>query len=465
MMWRSLRLRLAMAAALSISLAVVVAGAGLVSLFERHVVRRVDAELESTVRSLIAAVEIDGGGRLSLPRQPSDPRFEQVTSGQYWQVDGGRMGLLRSRSLWDGLLESPRDNLGPGVVLRHRITGPAGTTLYVVERSVMMSATGRDVPVTVRVTAALDAAEIARATGEFAEEVAVSLLVLAVVLVGAAMAQIFVGLRPLDRVRSNVLDVLAGRRNRVEAEGPSEVMPLVDTLNGLLDAQEKAIGAARQRAADLAHGLKTPLSVLRADAERLRARGETEIADEVAELAILMRRHIGRELSRTRLASSLRRDAATGLRDILERIARTLARGPRGDELVFDIDVPDNVAVAVEPDDLAEVLGALMENAAQWARSRVCVQAEPRGDTVEIKVGDDGPGVSGEALSRLGERGVRLDERVDSHGLGLAIATDIIDAYGGQIRFAVNDGLEVVITLSRADRREAGCSRYLTTDA
>ncbi|MEZ5844122.1 MAG: sensor histidine kinase [Hyphomicrobiaceae bacterium] len=456
MTWRSLRLRLTVAAVLSVSLALLIAGVGLINLFERHVGRRVDDELETTLRSLVAALEIDANGRVALTREPGDPRYEQVTSGHYWQVAASGTEAIRSRSLWDHALELPRDELAIGQLHRHRVIGPGGATLRVVERSVVVVGTtngpGTPTSMTVRVAAATDAAEVTRAVDHYAGELASSLLVLATVLLAAAMAQIFVGLRPLDRVRLSVLDVLAGRRKRVVAEGPGEVMPLVEAVNGLLNAQEMAIASARMRAADLAHGLKTPLAVLATGAERLRARGETDIADEIDDLVAMMRRHVSRELSRARLASQLPRSARSEVGSIATRIARTLARGPRGDEITFEIDVPADVTVPMEPDDLAEVLGALMENAQKWANQRVRVGTTTATGVMQITISDDGPGVPADKLHRLGARGVRLDERVEGNGLGIAIAADILEAYGGSMAFASREGFVVTISLPSSQR-------------
>ena len=433
-MGKSLRLRLAVAAALSIVMALVIAGFGLAAIFERHVIRRVEAELETHLRQLAAEIAIAPDGTLLVQRQPSDPRFESPLSGFYWQAElEGGQAALRSRSLWDHALELPARKAAPGIVESHVVPGPGATTLMAATRTI---AYPRDNDRSlVRLAVAIDRADIVQARRDFVDDVSVSLLLLSVVLIIASWMQIAIGLQPLEAMRQNVNRVRSGHDARLGVEEPTEVMPLVAEVNSLLDAQDKAIEQARQRAADLAHGLKTPLQVLTMDAERLRAKGEGEMASEIEELAAGMRRHVGRELSRARLHPSGKAvPHRTGLADAVERLVRVLARGPRGPHLRFEVDIADDAMVAMSPSDLIELVGNILDNAVKWAESLVQVRAR-LGTEVQLSIEDDGQGVSPDLLDKLGRRGVRLDQSVEGTGLGLAIACDIVDAYGARITF------------------------------
>jgi signal transduction histidine kinase len=257
------------------------------------------------------------------------------------------------------------------------------------------------------------------------------------VLIIAAWIQIAIGLQPLEALRRQVARVRSGLEPRLAVEEPTEVMPLVAEVNSLLDAQDKAIEQARQRAADLAHGLKTPLQVLTMDAERLRARGEAQMAAEIEDLAANMRRHVGRELSRARLQPrSKSGQHQTPLAETTHRIVRALERSPRGRQLRFEVAVPAGLTVPIAQSDLMELLGNLLDNAVKWAGSEVRVADRAVAGAHVLVIEDDGNGVSPAMLASLGQRGVRLDESVEGTGLGLAIASDIADAYGARITFA-----------------------------
>lgn len=447
---RSLRLRLLLAAAVSIALALVVAGFGWVRLFERHVERRLHEELEIQLQQLAASIVFDAGGKLRLKQQLADPRFNQVYGGLYWQLLDGDSVALRSRSLWDSVLPLPQDPLDLGIIHEHDITGPQGATLLVRERRLVYTTPAG--PRTVRLAVAVDRAELDRAVADFAADLLPSLAVLGVVLVAAAWLQVVVGLRPLEAVRRNLAAVRSFRQRRLARDYPDEVMPLVEEVNSLLEAQEQAIARARAHAADLAHGLKTPLTVLAADASRLKDKGETEIAAELDELADSMRRHVDRELARARIGVGRGfGEESADVGSIADRIVRTLQRSPKGETLRWEVEVVDRAIAAVDPQDLAELLGNLLENAVKWARQRVWLIASAE-DEVTIVVEDDGPGVPEEQLDDLGRRGLRLDSGVPGAGQGLAIVGEIVAAYRGGLSLSRGEagGLKATATLPRA---------------
>ena len=447
----SLRLRLMLAQATTIAVALVLAGIGLTLLFERHLERRVDEELATYARQLASRLVVDPDGSLRLFADLADPRFEVPLSGLYWQVASVPEGrLLRSRSLWDYVLDLPADALRPGSVHRHDLPGPGGTTLFVHERPLILgSGTGER---RVRVATAVDRASLEAARAAFAGQLALALALLAVVLIAAALAQVWFGLRPFERLRRAVGLVRARRSDRLAGSYPDEIRPLVDEVNALLEAQSATIARARAQAADLAHGLKTPLTVLRAEAAKLEAGGDAATAADLDRLAHDMQRHIDRDLARARLAATTRRSDATALAEVTRRLVQTLERTPRGGRLEWSIEVGVTLEVAVDADDLAELLGNILDNAAKWAREMVSIEAAVEAGRVTLIIADDGPGVHVGDRERLGTRGVRLDATTPGHGIGLAIARDIVEAYGGTLAFAnaPSGGLAVRLDLPAA---------------
>ena len=451
----SLRLRLVAGGIIAILLALAVAGAGLAVLFERHVARTIADDLEIHLKQLLAGIDIGTDGRLVLTRTPADPRFAEPLSGLYWQIEDDRGQILRSRSLWDTTLTLPADDPSPGEIHQHEIPGPANARVLVAERRV--SLTAGDQRVRVRVAAAADLARVSAAAAAFAKDLGVALGLLGAVLAAATAIQVSLGLRPLHALRRGVADVRAGRIRHLPTAIPVEVRPLVDEVNALLDGQEREIERSRGRAADLAHGLKTPLAALAADVRRLREQGQDAIARDIESLGEAMGRHVDRELARARVRGTAHRKAglSTELAPLVRSLLATLTRAPSGRRVMFDPQIADGLFVPIDRADLAEVLGNLLDNAARHAASRVRISAhaEPSGPSIVIE--DDGKGIAPAERSRVVERGARLDERTEGAGLGLAIVQDVLDAYGWRLDLATSDrlgGLAVTIAAGPLQR-------------
>ncbi len=259
---KSLKLRLLFVGAITISLALLAAGLGIVQLFERHVERRAEAELDTYIRQISAGITFDTKGEAVFNRLLADPRFDTPLSGLYWQIGDETTGrLLRSRSLWDSVLKLPNDILNDGAFHRHVLDGPSRTSLLVRERAITFTTPAG--PRKLKIAVALDQAEISAARADFAWDVMAALGLLALALMAAAWAQILIGLKPLTAVKRAVLAVRSGSKSRVDVAEPQEVMPLVAAVNSLLESQTKAMENARSRAADLAHGFKTLFSCFR----------------------------------------------------------------------------------------------------------------------------------------------------------------------------------------------------------
>ena len=294
----SLRLRLALAGAGAVCLALALAYFGLVLLFERHAYRTLSDDLDVFALQIIGRLEVDASGAPSLAQPPRDPRFEAPLSGLYWQITGGARPL-RSRSLWDGKLDLAADAPADGQTHRHQILGPDGKLLLAAERRVSPQGAPS---ANFRVVVASDLSRLRKARDEFAADLLPSLAVLAAFLAAAMWVQLTLGLRPLARLRAEVADIAKGRTQRLAGAAPAEVQPLVAEVNALLAAQDAEVEQARTRAADLAHGLKTPLAAIANDAARLREEGRDEIAGSLQVAAEAMGRHIERELARAEIA-------------------------------------------------------------------------------------------------------------------------------------------------------------------
>lgn len=446
----SLRLRLLAAGTAAVLVSLAVAALGLGLLFERHVRRLAIAELSFDLDQLAAALARGPGGTVVLRRTPTDPRFDQPLSGRYWQVET-EGAVHRSRSLWDGQLALPPPP-PDGSPREIEVVGPHSTTLLVQQRALRLGTR------TARAAVAIDLSELRAASRSFMGDAVPYFLLLAAVLIAAGWVQVTVGLRPLARVGSRVAEVRSGAAPRLGQDFPDEVQPLAAEVDALIAAREEETARARARAADLAHGLKTPLQALVGEADRLRAAGAAPAADGLDEIASAMGRHIDRELARARIALASP-GVACDPALVATRLLGVLRRTGAGERLAWQTEFAPGLRLRIDADDLTEALGAVLENAARHARSAVTVTAAaatPPGRAA-ILIRDDGPGIPEEYLETLTERGLRLDQAdfaPGGTGLGLAIAREITEAAGGTLSLHNrNPGLEVRLEFSLAAPR------------
>lgn len=437
----SLRFRLLAGAAVWIALALALAGLVLSGLFRDHVARRFEAELTNHLDQLAALTELGADGAPVLRQLLSDPRFRRPLSGLYWQVGPGDAPVLRSRSLWDEVLPLPADEVADGDIHRHSVVGPAGRQLSVLERAV----TFPNGTAPLRMAVAQDEAELRAVVADFNRVLWLSLGALALALIGAAVVQVSVGLRPLVRLRAELAAVRAGRRKRFGGDSPREVQPLLDDLNALLDHSEEVVVRARLQAGNLAHALKTNLAVLANEAE-----GEAA-ARRVAE----MRRHIDHHMARARAAAARGLPGvATPVADSAGALARVMEKLQGGNgRVIVTVRVPREHVFAGEREDLDEMLGNLLDNAMTWAGSRVEVASRlEAGGMLAVVVEDDGPGLPADRRDAVLAPGVRLDESTPGSGLGLAVVRDVARLYGGDLRLGDSSlgGLRVELVLPAA---------------
>lgn len=454
--WRSFRLRLLIGAAVWILGGMALSGLVLSQMFREHVVAQFDSEIQAHADELAGLIDYTARGKPFLHRPVSDPRFQAPGSGFYWQIeDFNGAEVARSASLGGGRLRLP-DNPPPvGEARRIFADGPRGPV-----RSVEKVAAKTGAPDgLLRVAVGVDEVQLDQVLSRFNRTLALSLGVIGLGLIGAAVLQVWFGLQPLGRVRSALAQVRMGRAARLPEDVPNEVRPLVHELNGLLEANTEVIRRARAQAGNLAHALKTPLAILTDEAERLERAGQAEAAETLRHQCERMRRQIDYQLARARAAASrstagAASDTAAVLTPILSAMRRLYA--PRG--IAFTLRADENVVVAVEAQDLGELTANLIDNAGKWARSTVRVVVErSAADTARIIIDDDGPGLAPESWEIVFDLGQRLDERAPGSGLGLAIVRDLVHLYGGRawLDAAPLGGLRAIIEIPVVQRHGA----------
>lgn len=279
-----------------------------------------------------------------------------------------------------------------------------------------------------------------------------AMIVLAALCMAGGLWVVRSGLSPFARLRSRLARVHAGRDRRVDGTYPTEVQPLVDDLNALLEQREQAVHRAIAKAGDLAHGLKTPLAILAQEAERADAAGHRELAAAIDQQVERMRKQIEYHLAHARAASGSAAGAACAVAVSTEPLARTMRRLYADRGITIDEKVPAGHVVRCQREDLDEMLGNLLDNACKWGKSRVAIESSGNGRDIVIEVDDDGPGLAASMRERVLQRGVRADEAAPGSGLGLAIVRDLADLYGGSIVLAESPlgGLRARLTLQRA---------------
>lgn len=436
---RSLTLRLVFSAGLWVVFALVIGGLLLSIVFRSYVEKGFDARLTLLLDALTAEIWVDSSGALRLADPLPEPRFNQPYSGWYWQVTPTYGQGLKSRSLWDAVL-TPQPGFTGDTDHRYYTKGPENERLRVVERDVTLP----DSSLAFRISVAASSKEIDSDIKSFNSFVRWSSVALAVGLIVSIFLQVRFGLGPLRDLGRALARVRSGRARRLEGDYPEEVQPLVQELNALLDHNEMVVERARTHVGNLAHALKTPLSVLK-----------NELGKDEAQAVQLeaMQKHIDYYLRQARVAA---RGGVVGVRTeiapVVDDMLRTLSKMHR--DKVVDAETRGDRALVFrgERQDLDEMLGNLMENAFKWAKEKVRITTRSDSGNVVIEVEDDGPGIPAEARARVFGRGNRIDEAKPGAGLGLSIARDIAGMCGGGITLGESDmgGLKASLRLPQA---------------
>lgn len=437
---RSLWFRLSAAAALFVSLALIFVWFSLSRLFENHVMAQYERELVSVIDTLAANLD-SGNAGLKLASEPADPRFSIPAGGRYWQVWLKGAPLLRSRSLWDTEIKYSEQEEGYDHLTA--IPGPSGDPILALSQKLSIEASKGALDVVV--TAAADKSDMDAALASFSRSLITMLALTAILLLSALGLQVFFGLRPLEELRDAVARVRTGGASRIDDTGPSEVRPLVSEINTLLLGERAAVERAKARASDLAHGLKTPLTILGQIGETLTGREQAEAADQIEEQVGLIRSRIDRQLALSRIAATGKERVEA--KEIIEKLLAAMRKMPSAQPISWRADIPARLAAAADPGDFAEAVGNVLDNARLHAKADISVTALEEGAVLRLSVEDDGNGIAEADHGRVLARGQRLDESSEGAGLGLAITSDILRAYGGALSLdrAAIGGLKVTM--------------------
>jgi len=451
----SLRIRLLAGTLVWIVISILVAGWGLGQLFHQHVEAQFDAELKNHLDQLTAQLILDEQNLAQVRLLPSDPRLNKPLSGLYWQIDriaaAGELptkAVLRSRSLWDETLAVPADTPADGEIHQHRIEGPQGDALRVVERTVTIDTHS------LRLIVAANESLMTGPIADFKGHLWLALGILGMGLTFAASIQVFVGLAPLRSMQDALGRVRHGDARNMEGTFPSEIMPLVNEFNAVLAQNAEVVERARTQAGNLAHALKTPLSVL-ANAANAPVKRNDELAHLVSAQVDIVRKQVDYHLSRAQAAASVRLPGVrTPVGPVIQGLVRVMQRVYADRNLEFAVVSADETLVfRGEEQDLQEMLGNLIDNASKWANSRIEIQARAEQERLTISVDDDGKGIAPDKRDTVLQRGVRVDQQVSGSGLGLAIVDDLARMYGGQLALADSPlgGLRASLSLPGAD--------------
>jgi signal transduction histidine kinase len=407
-----------------------VGGYALDRILTAAITRNFDAQLEYVLTALIASSEVGPEGEIFLSRPPADQRFLEAYSGAYFQISGGNLEPFPSRSLWDQRLRTGTQHRDYDVHTYDSDQFPS-EKLRIVERDVKLPGSA----VRWRFQVAENRETLDEQIKILRRTLVRSFGVLGLGLILLAALQAFYGLWPLRRVRRAIAEIRSGEKNRIDERLPREIEPLTEELNALLVHNEVQAEEARRHAGNLAHALKTPLTVITNAATA----GSPDLADTVCREAATMRRQVDHHLARARAIG--RRASAQARAEVwpsLEAVERAVSKIYK---VTIDLDGDRGAAVRVEKQDLDEMVGNLIENAGKYGGGRVFVTVRTTPECVEIDVEDDGRGIPESMRTSIFDRGVRLDTEKPGTGLGLAIVRDVAEIYGGSIRLEESEDL------------------------
>ena len=397
-----------------------------------------DERLESLLNVVLAGIEYDRQtDTLALNQRLGDARFDQVFSGWYWQISDNASRVLTSRSLWDQRLP-----LTAGPQLQYStISGPNGETLRKLERDVRLPR----LPVTLHVAVAADLSEVDAALVRFEQLLWLSLVSLGILLLLGIWCQLHWGLEPLRRIRSNLQAVERGDCERLDTDLPEELNNLATAINTVLERDRQLMSRARTAAGNLAHAIKTPVSVMMTTTEQLPASQRETMASELKRLNEAVRHHLARASAAGPVVLRPRVTLSVALEPVFNGISRLAERK----NIAFQKPEVPPLQLQIDAQDLQEIVGNLLENALRWATSKVVMAIYSEADNLHLSIMDDGPGMSSQSRDEALQRGGRLDEQRSGSGLGLAIVSELIQLYDGQLQLKPSPmgGLLVTVCL------------------
>ncbi len=440
----SLTLRLILGAGLWTLFALIVVGVVLSFLFRQTVERSFDARLNVLLESLIVSAEYDRKRGVYLSGSLPDPRFEQPYSGWYWQITPRNGAVMISRSLWDRELVQDLSQPAPQP-RQYYAMGPDDQEVRVIERDIIFP----DADASVRFAVAGVTTENQQQVARFVGAIVLALGLMGLGLLGAVIIQVRYGLRPLRSLRRELERVRSGTVDQLEGEYPAEIAPVVGELNQLIEHNAAVLARARTHVGNLAHALKTPLSVLMNESDA----DSSALGVSIRRQLEVMRRLVDHYLVRARTAAAGQViGTRTPVAPAVHSLKTTLEKIYAGRDLSIVVDGGEKLSFRGERQDFDEMLGNLMDNACKWARTVVHVTSERRDNQLVFLVEDDGPGIGDEQREAVFSRGQRLDEATPGSGLGLSIVRDISGLYGGGIALDRSElgGLKAILTLPAA---------------
>ncbi len=446
-----LRLRLFAASIISIAIALLIAGFSIATLFSNHVETTTTKDLIAQFDRIVTL--IDPKSSPPALRAPlADPAFSKPYGGLYWQISDPKTGQkARSRSMWDEEFNLEDDSLLDGKLHITRLIDPEGTpAIAIVQRLSFELDDGSSRILDVIMAEDLNA--LYEANAKFRGDLAQSLILLALALSVAAWVQITLGLLPLSKIKTQVSAIKSGNKKRLDKDHPKEVMPLINEVNELLDTQEKYINYARERASNLAHGLKTLLSIMSSEANNIREKGNEESAKLIEQTGNDMQAIIDHQLRLSRLKTrSSSVNYKTPLLENINKIIQTISRSPKAEKIKWHTNIDAGLELNIDRADLLELLGIILENGAKWAKENIYITAKENKNNIIIIIEDDGKGVAQKQLKLLGKRGIRLDSKGSGTGIGLSIASEIVSMNLGELSFEKSGrgGLKLVIKLPK----------------
>lgn len=399
-------------------------------------VRALSDRLQSYVWAYLSGSDLSVGGRLILPDFPPEPRFERPNSGLYASVIGDGV-RWRSTSLVGRELPQ-MDQLGPGV---RRFSEPDSASavgrVFQFSEGVEWEVPGRGL-VKLTFHVAEDEAVFAEPLEVYRRSLWTWLGAVGAVLLLTQLIVLRWSLTPLRKVAKALSRVERGEAESLPGHYPIELEGLTESLNDFIASEREQRTRYRNTLGDLAHSLKTPLAVMRSELES----GEPDggLRDTVAEQVARMDQIVAYQLSRAATSGHQTFAAPLKLDEIAENVVASLEKVYAEKSILCEFEIDARARFYGEPGDLMELLGNLLENAFKWATHRVVLTASAldapaaRRAGLELMVEDDGPGIPEDAVDRLLQRGVRGDERVKGHGIGLAIVQDIVKAHRGELR-------------------------------
>lgn len=424
---KSIQTRLSRGLAVSLIIVFVLLGVGVTVSFRLLTEAYILSRLEHDAESLLTALSPQPNGLIpELRAGRLNPIYQRAFSGHYYRIDIDAH-TLRSRSLWDQDMTVPA--LAVGASTQLRLQGPEQQILLVYVASYRKD--GSEIQIAV----AEDLSPIRADVLRFQLRYALFGLVVLVLLLLLQRTILQRGLRPLLTTRQELSELERGERLQLSEYVPREVRPLVVQINQLLTTLQQRLQRSRNAMGNLAHALKTPLTLLGQIADDDTHFQDARVAEQSRALVEEIRSLTERELKRARLAGAVTPGGRVNLAVELNALSQVLRQIYRERNLRIDVEVPEQLYFAVDREDLHELFGNLLDNACKWAHSRVRVRAEMQGQGVCISVEDDGPGRDAEELDRLNLRGVRVDEdATPGYGLGLSIVQGVLDHYAGRLR-------------------------------